>query len=240
VSKLRRHFTYANVLATLTAFAVLCGGAAIAANQLGKNSVGRKQLKANSVTTAKIKKNAVSAAKIRAGAIDGTKVKDGSLSAPDFLLSDMPYTRVAGELRLPVSITAPLPPATFAIPGGSYVQEAGRTDTYVGAVDLSLDPSCTDPNAVAFLLMDAPDNGGKLDFSVLFHVAAVGFFSREGQAPSTGRINLGPFLIGGTSFASAAPRTHQFSLVLGGGCKSGGPVTATKVSVDVIGTRGAG
>ena len=66
-------------MATMTAFAVLAGGTAIAANQLGKKSVGNKQLKANAVTTAKIKKNAVTAAKIKDGAVDGSKVNDGSL-----------------------------------------------------------------------------------------------------------------------------------------------------------------
>ena len=54
LAKLRSRLTYANVMATLTAFAVLAGGTALAAHQLGKNSVGTNQLKANAVTTAKI------------------------------------------------------------------------------------------------------------------------------------------------------------------------------------------
>ncbi|HSS37862.1 MAG TPA: hypothetical protein VLT58_03740 [Polyangia bacterium] len=51
----RRHLTYANVAATLALFLAL-GGAAYAATQLPKNSVGTKQLKAGAVTAAKINK----------------------------------------------------------------------------------------------------------------------------------------------------------------------------------------
>jgi len=56
--------TYANVMVTLLAFVVLCGGGAYAASRLGKSTVGTRQLKKNAVTSA--------------------KVKDGSLRRPDF------------------------------------------------------------------------------------------------------------------------------------------------------------
>jgi hypothetical protein len=52
---LRRHLTYANVAATLALFLGL-GGAAYAATQLPKNSVGTKQLRNGAVTAAKIAK----------------------------------------------------------------------------------------------------------------------------------------------------------------------------------------
>jgi hypothetical protein len=55
VEFLRRHLTYANVAATLALFLAL-GGAAYAATQLPKNSVGTKQLKKGAVTAAKINK----------------------------------------------------------------------------------------------------------------------------------------------------------------------------------------
>ena len=53
--KLPPKLSYANVMVTLLAFVVLGGGAAYAANQLAKNSVGTKQLKKSSVTSAKVK-----------------------------------------------------------------------------------------------------------------------------------------------------------------------------------------
>ena len=53
--RLSGKLTYANVMVTILAFVMLSGGAAYAASQLEKNSVGAKQLKKNAVTTAKVK-----------------------------------------------------------------------------------------------------------------------------------------------------------------------------------------
>jgi hypothetical protein len=55
VDFLRRHLTYANVAATLALFLAL-GGAAYAATQLPRNSVGTAQLKREAVTAGKIAK----------------------------------------------------------------------------------------------------------------------------------------------------------------------------------------
>jgi hypothetical protein len=79
LKRLTSHLTYANVVATLALFLVLSGGAAYAASQLGKNSVGTRQLKKSSVSTAKLKNGAVTAAKIQAGAIPVTKIDPSSL-----------------------------------------------------------------------------------------------------------------------------------------------------------------
>jgi hypothetical protein len=59
-----RHLTYANVTATLCLFLLLGGGAAYAATQLAKGSVGTRQLKSGAVSTAKIKDGAVRGAKV--------------------------------------------------------------------------------------------------------------------------------------------------------------------------------
>jgi len=67
---MRPKLTYANVIATLALFLALGGGAAFAASQLAKNSVGARQLKRNAVTAA--------------------KVKDGSLLAKDFKSGQIP------------------------------------------------------------------------------------------------------------------------------------------------------
>ncbi|MGZ3303769.1 MAG: hypothetical protein ACXVBG_23065 [Isosphaeraceae bacterium] len=77
-TKLRRP-SHTTVVAYITLFLVISGGAAYAAGHLGMNSVGTKQLKKNSVTTAKIKKNAVTTAKIKAKAVTAAKIKDGSV-----------------------------------------------------------------------------------------------------------------------------------------------------------------
>ena len=79
MKQIRKRLTYANVMSSIAVFMVL-GGAAFAATQLPKNSVGSKQLKKNAVTAAKIKKDAVT----------GAKVKNGSLAASDFAAGQLP------------------------------------------------------------------------------------------------------------------------------------------------------
>ncbi|MGE5281115.1 MAG: hypothetical protein ACM3N0_02130 [Chloroflexota bacterium] len=71
--------TYANVMSSIAVFLVL-GGAAFAAANLPKNSVGTKQLKNNAVTKKKIKKNSVVTNKIKNNAVTGAKVKESTLS----------------------------------------------------------------------------------------------------------------------------------------------------------------
>jgi len=80
VKQIKKRLTYANVMSSIAVFLVLGGATAIAAGQLGKNSVGSKQLKKNAVTTAKIKK----------GAVTGAKVKPGSLKASNFAAGQLP------------------------------------------------------------------------------------------------------------------------------------------------------
>jgi len=64
---MRPKLTYANVIATLALFLALGGGAAFAATQLAKNSVGAKQLKRNAVTAAKVKDRSLLAKDFKAG-----------------------------------------------------------------------------------------------------------------------------------------------------------------------------
>lgn len=54
MKRLQGKLTYANVISTLCLFLLLGGGAAFAATQLPKNSVGARQIKRGAVTPAKI------------------------------------------------------------------------------------------------------------------------------------------------------------------------------------------
>lgn len=81
MKQIKKRLTYANVMSSIAVFLVLGGGAAFAASQLGKNSVGSKQLKKNAVTTAKIKKGAVTGAKVKAGSLTASNFKAGQLPA---------------------------------------------------------------------------------------------------------------------------------------------------------------
>ncbi len=232
----RPHLTYANVMATLTAFVVLAGGTAFAAGHLARNSVGKKQLKANAVTTAKIKKNAVTRAKLRAGAVDGSKVRAGALGAADFQLDSMPYTRISNEIRTNTDFAVALGEPTIApLPGASYTQEAGRTDSYVGAADVEFSSSCVSRTLGVYLLADAPPIA-KFDSTILLHAVAIGVFQEEGDAQGTRRVNLTPYLLG-TRFAPSTSQSHTFSILLGGTCKTGSGITLRSVSIDVIGTK---
>jgi hypothetical protein len=79
----RRRLTYANVIATLSLFLALGGGAVWAAGRvhggrLRPNSVSAGKIKRNAITAAKIRPNAVTAAKIRPGAVSFEKLATGA------------------------------------------------------------------------------------------------------------------------------------------------------------------
>jgi hypothetical protein len=76
---MRERLTYANVVSTLCLF-ILLGGAAYAATQLPKNSVGSKQLIPGAVKASDITNNAVNSA----------KVAQGSLKPEDFAAKQLP------------------------------------------------------------------------------------------------------------------------------------------------------
>lgn len=64
MKQIRKRLTYANVMSSIAVFLILGGATALAAGQLGKNTVGTKQLKKEAVTAAKIKNGAVTGSKI--------------------------------------------------------------------------------------------------------------------------------------------------------------------------------
>lgn len=80
---LRRRLTYANVMSSIAVFLVVAGGSALAANTLGKNTVGSKQLKKEAVTAAKIKNGAVTGAKIAPGAVGASNINTAGLTVPN-------------------------------------------------------------------------------------------------------------------------------------------------------------
>ncbi len=77
----RKRLTYANVMSSIAVFLVLGGATALAAGQLGKNTVGTKQLKNNAVTGAKIKNGAVTGAKINLSSIGTVPTATNSTNA---------------------------------------------------------------------------------------------------------------------------------------------------------------
>lgn len=77
-----KHLSYANVVASLSLFLVLGGGAAYAASHLAKNSVGTKQLKANSVTGAKVRDGSLTGVDVDASTLGQVPSAKSAASAP--------------------------------------------------------------------------------------------------------------------------------------------------------------
>lgn len=227
MSSIRKRLTFANVMSLIAVFIVL-GGAAFAAGKLPKKSVGTPQLKANAVTTAKIKKNAVTS----------KKIKDGTVNVKDVNVGSMPFGRVVAKMRTggPLSISTtelrnyPLSPTT-------YVQEAEENDSYVGAVDVTFEPTCEAPRSVVgFITVDAP-NPTVLAGTEEEAIVSLGVAADETGGTISKRLQLPPFFLNGARFEPGANTTHTVNLVLEGNCKAGTGINATFGGVDVIGTK---
>jgi hypothetical protein len=230
--RLRRHLSYATVVSSITAFVVLAGGAAFAANQLAKNSVGKKQLKANAVTTAKIKKNAVTAAKIKAGAVDGSKVLDGSLGAGNLNLADMPFSRIVHQARGSATVDVGSTFVVYPLGDAAYTQPAGEDEFFGATLDVTFLPGCeADRNAEALLLVDSPNPTDPRQGDIL----SVGQVDDEAGGTVTKPMTLGASELGGALFQPKVATNHTLSLVVEADCKSGAGVTASNAAVDVIG-----
>jgi hypothetical protein len=245
VKQIRRRLTYANVMSSIAIFVVL-GGAAVAATQLPKNSVGSKQLKKkavtaakikkNAVTAAKIKKDAVTAAKIKAGAVDGSKIADGSVTGADINAGSVPYARVVHQARSSSPVGIPDGAGSLTVlplSNATYTQEAGRNDTYLGAVDVTFDPSCAAPRSlIAVVAIDSP-NPNALTTSDLVSVAQL-----SGVSTPTVRANMSPYISGGGRFIPPAATPHTISVSTQVDCAgAGGFATATFAGVDVVGVK---
>ncbi len=125
---IRKRLTYANVMSSIAVFLVLGGATALAAGQLGKNTVGSKQLKKNAVTAAKLKKNAVTAAKIQNASVDGSKVKDGSLTGSDInvgTLGTVPSATTANSANSANALNGRTPVSFFMGDGVREVAAVG-------------------------------------------------------------------------------------------------------------------
>jgi hypothetical protein len=233
---MRARLSYQNVVATIAAVLLLAGGTAYAANQLAKNSVGTKQLKKNSVTAKKIKKNAVTAAKIKKNAVTSAKIADGSIKAADIDLGSTNFTRLVSRLHTDTDKAFEVGSPLYPI--GTVTQNAGEDQFYYGSIDLTLPASCAAPRTVlAYLLLDAdpiaPEDEEVIGFLELEDDVGGQQTRREGFTVYPGALFNPP-----TRGAPATTISHSLIAYLGGvTCASGGGVTATGATVDVIGAK---
>ncbi len=136
--RIRAHLTYANVVATLCLFLVLGGGAAFAATQLPRNSVGTGQLKAGAVTAGKIAKKARSQLRGNRGPAgpQGPQGKTGKAGAKGATgargatgatgAAGADGTGPAFEVFsvTPKAVATPVPVLAETLAGGAYVIDA--------------------------------------------------------------------------------------------------------------------
>lgn len=237
IGRIRKRLTYATVLSAITAFVVLCGGAALAANQLAKGSVGKKQLKANAVTTAKLRKEAVAAGKIQTDSIDGSKVKDGSVGAAGIEVASMPYSRVVHRARGTSTLALAKEPDVRAYPLDSptYTQAAGEDDFFYATIDITFSAGCVgDREATAFVLLDSTNPDPKVSRESR---VAVGTIEDQGSGAVTKPLILGTGEGVGAIFQHAAATNHTLTFFLEAECESGSGVTASNGAIDVVGIR---
>lgn len=141
MKKVRRTFTYANVVATMALFLAISGGAVYAATNLGRNAVKStniaakavksrnlasnavkaKNLGANSVTAGKIKKEAVTPGKLKKASLTRNNLAAGTLAG--LQVAEIQAVSVPGLTVQPVGGT-PVPltgvPTFTPLAGKSY------------------------------------------------------------------------------------------------------------------------
>ncbi len=91
MTAIKKHLSYANVMATLAVFIAL-GGGALAALRVPANSVGTRQLKHGAVTATKVKAHSLTEADIKPLSLTGDSFQPGSLSPenlPHFGLANL-------------------------------------------------------------------------------------------------------------------------------------------------------
>lgn len=185
--RISAHLTYANVVATLCLFLLLGGGAAFAATQLPRNSVGTGQLKAGAVTAGKIARkarNQLRGSRGPAGAqgpqgktgktgAKGTTGARGATGATGAAGADGTGPAFEVFSVTPKAVATPVPVLAETLAGGSYVVDANVVvqATAAGTVTCRLQGGGVEPQAVATLAAGA---SGTLSLSMARAVAAGG------------------------------------------------------------------
>lgn len=137
MKKIRSSFTYANVMSTIAVFLLLGGGAAFAATQLPKNSVGGKQLKKNAVTSVKVKDRSLSKADFKAGQLPagpagpaGPQGPAGSDAFGELVYKEGAVVEIANNEQGAVSVDCD---AGYHVVGGGIFSSAEETGENVNS-----------------------------------------------------------------------------------------------------------
>ena len=137
---LRPKLSYANVMVTLLAFVVLCGGGAYAASHLGKGSVGTPQLKKNAVTSAKVKDGALKARDFAKGVLlagpKGDTGLRGAQGTPGTshgyeATGSVNYDKFSASLYGSTVVSLPVPPGPYFATATAEVETVNPTPSTV-------------------------------------------------------------------------------------------------------------
>lgn len=128
MTKIRKNLSYANVVASLALFLVVSGGAAYAAFQLPKNSVGNRQLRRNAITGVKVKNGSLLGADFGAGQLpagprgeQGPKGDSGPQGPPGLSGYIQENGFSAFNSNSPKSVLVACPPGTKVVGGGAFI-----------------------------------------------------------------------------------------------------------------------
>ncbi len=128
--KIRRTFSYANVVATIALFLAVSGGVVYAASTIGKNAVKSKNIAANAVKSRNLAKNAVKAKSLAANAVTSAKIKkeavtSGKVKKATLTRNNLAAGTLAG-LQVAEVQAAAVPGLTAFVPGGTLVPLTGN------------------------------------------------------------------------------------------------------------------
>lgn len=242
---IRRHLSFANVVACLALFVAL-GGVSYAAVNLPKNSVGSKQLKKGAVRTndisakavkaGKIAKNAIPTNRLRGKAVKTGKIAPGAVTGAKIDAPSTPFSQVVANLGGSGAVAFQAKQA-YPLAAPTYTQPVGRTDQYVASMDVTFSAACAPPrSAVAGLLLDSPNPLGE---PLVQNLVGYGGIEDAKGGDASFKMVFGPYP-GSAPWrpAPAVDTPHTFSiLMINAECKGGAGVTATAADIDVIGTK---
>lgn len=225
---LRSKLTYANVMVTILAFAVLGGGTAWAATHLAKSSVGTKQLKRGAVTPPKLSKAAKKELAGPAGA-SGPKGPRGPEGArgPQGLSGTQPFVIDATATSVPVDATTH---AVVLSGTTSWTAPSNKVGHMAVQAIMKLATNTTSPpggfeNCSPFLRVS--DNG--------VQVVAVGVVSNNSNPEAatfrTFRPEVGESTIGVAEPGITHTITVEYEGAQASGCKAGSEIETLRLVV---------
>lgn len=126
MKRVRRHLTYANVMATLAVFIAL-GGGAYAVGKAAKDSVVTKSIENGAVTGKKLHRSAVNGSKVADGSLTGADIDVSSLgllSTGQIVLRQNTKTIPSLKIDQSDNVIADCQQGERAISGGAYTSDS--------------------------------------------------------------------------------------------------------------------